>query len=40
VFVDNELKLEATDTSFPEGRYGLVMYKAHVRYDDFSATQQ
>lgn len=40
VFVDDELKLEATDTSFPEGRYGLAMYKANVQYDDFSATQQ
>jgi hypothetical protein len=40
VFVNNELKLETTDTSFPEGRYGLAMYKAHVQYDNFSVTQQ
>jgi hypothetical protein len=40
VFVDNELKLEATDTSFPEGRYGLAMYKAYMNYDRFLATQQ
>jgi hypothetical protein len=40
VFVDDELKLEATDTSFPEGRYGLAMYKAHVQYDAFAVTQQ
>ncbi len=40
VFVDDELLVEATDNSFAEGRYGLGMYKAHVAFDDFLATQQ
>jgi pectate lyase len=40
VYIDDELKLEATDTSFPEGRYGLAMYKAFVNYDRFLASQQ
>lgn len=40
VYVDDELKIEMTDTSFGTGRYGLAMYKAAVQYDDFLATQQ
>lgn len=40
VYVDDELKIEAADTSFREGRYGLAMFKAHMNFDNFLATQQ
>jgi hypothetical protein len=40
VYVDDRLLIEATDSSFPEGRYGLAMYKAYMNYDNFLATQQ
>lgn len=40
VYIDDELKLERTDTSYPEGRYGLAMFKAFVNFDDFLVTQQ
>lgn len=38
-YVDDELKVQATDSSHPEGRYGAVMYQATARYDDVLVTQ-
>lgn len=39
VYVNGQLTLEARDTSFAEGTYGLVTYKTATRYDDFIALQ-
>lgn len=39
VYINNALVLEATDTSHPTGRYGPVMYRAGVEYDDILAVQ-
>lgn len=38
-YVDGKLLIEATDASHPVGNSGLVMFKAAVDYDDFSAIQ-
>lgn len=38
-YVNGELYLEATDTSFPTGRYGLVMYKTAADYDALHVSQ-
>lgn len=39
VYVDDRLILEATDTSFAEGRYGLMTYKAVAEYRHVQVTQ-
>lgn len=39
VYVNSAQHLEATDTSFPKGRYGLVTVKTAARFDDFLAAQ-
>jgi pectate lyase len=39
VYVGNQLLLEATDTTFEEGRFGAVMYKAAAHYDNVLVTQ-
>lgn len=39
-YVDDELRIERTDTSFATGRYGLITFRAAVEYDNFLATQQ
>ena len=38
-YVNNELYLEATDTSFSRGRYGLVTYKTAADYDVMQVSQ-
>lgn len=38
-YVNGELRLEATDTSFPSGRYGLVTYKTAADYDALHVSQ-
>jgi hypothetical protein len=38
-YVNGELYLEATDTSFPAGRYGLVTYKTAADYDGLHVSQ-
>jgi hypothetical protein len=38
-YVNGELYLEATDTSFPTGRYGLVTYKTAADYDALRVSQ-
>ncbi|HEY0680952.1 MAG TPA: hypothetical protein VGD45_01335 [Steroidobacter sp.] len=40
VYVGDEMLMETTDSSHPEGRYGLAMYKSHTAFDNFLATQQ
>jgi hypothetical protein len=39
VYINDSLILEATDASHPSGRYGPVMYRAGVEYDDILAVQ-
>jgi hypothetical protein len=39
VYVDGRLLLEATDSSYTRGRYGLIMFKAGTIYDDVMVTQ-
>jgi hypothetical protein len=39
VYVNGTLVLEATDSSFARGRYGLLMYKAAAEYDNVLVTQ-
>jgi hypothetical protein len=38
VYVDGELRLEATDTSHAAGRFGLVTYQAAADFDDVRAS--
>jgi hypothetical protein len=38
-YVNGELYLEATDSSFPTGRYGLVTYKTAADYDALDVSQ-
>lgn len=38
-YVNGELYLQATDTSFPTGRYGLVTYKTAADYDALYVSQ-
>jgi hypothetical protein len=38
-FVHNQLLVEANDSSFEEGQYGVVTFKAAARYDDVLALQ-
>jgi hypothetical protein len=40
VYIDDRPIVEATDSSFVAGRYGLAMYKASAAFDRFIATQQ
>jgi hypothetical protein len=39
VSVNGKQLLEATDSTFPEGKYGLATYKASAQFDDFIAAQ-
>lgn len=39
VYINDSLVLEATDASHDEGRYGPVMYRAGVEYDDILAVE-
>lgn len=38
-YVNDRLLLEAKDTQFPMGQYGVVTYKAAALYDDFKVVQ-
>lgn len=38
-YVNGRLLLEASDTSFEQGSYGIAMYKAATRADDFNVVQ-
>jgi pectate lyase len=38
-YVNNQLLLEANDTTYPTGRYGAVMSRTAARYDDFVALE-
>jgi hypothetical protein len=38
-YVNGRLLLEARDSTFERGAYGLVMHEAAARYDDFKAVQ-
>jgi pectate lyase len=39
VYINDSLVLEATDASHASGRYGPVMYRAGMEYDDILAVQ-
>lgn len=39
VYINDSLILEASDTSHASGRYGPVMYRAGMEYDDILAVQ-
>jgi hypothetical protein len=39
VYINDSLRLEATDSSHASGRYGPVMYRAGVEYDDLVAVE-
>jgi hypothetical protein len=39
VYVDGRLRLQARDATHPEGRTGLMTYKAAAHFDDFLAYQ-
>ncbi|MBL8268843.1 hypothetical protein [Steroidobacter sp.] len=39
VYVNNQLVLEANDTTFTKGRYGLATYRTSAEYDDFFVRQ-
>jgi hypothetical protein len=38
-YVNDRLVLEAQDAQFPNGQYGVAMYKAATRFDDFKVVQ-
>jgi pectate lyase len=39
VWVNGKHLLEATDSTFAQGKYGLATYKASAQFDDFIAAQ-